>query len=135
MKLRATLPVIALILSLSLNASAAQTDQGYPKTAGHYNARVKWLKEARFGMFIHWGVYGVASGEWKGRYYGSGGEWIERIASIPLAEYKALGKDFAARSPPTSKGKTRIQDRSTGSSPMKKHAPCSSRSTRLSERY
>ena len=96
MQLLSTLPGLALMFSLSLNASAAPTDQGYPETAGHYDARVKWLKEARFGMFIHWGVYAVASGEWKGKYYGSGGEWIERIAAIPIAQYKALGKDFSA---------------------------------------
>ena len=67
-----------------------------PETPLEYEARIHWLREARFGMFIHWGVYAATSGEWKGKYYTSGGEWIERIANIPIAEYKALGKDFTA---------------------------------------
>ena len=66
------------------------------ETPARYAERIHWLREARFGMFIHWGVYAVASGEWKGKYYASGGEWIERIAAIPIADYKALGKDFTA---------------------------------------
>ena len=53
-----------------------------------------WWREARFGMFIHWGLYSVAGGEWKGKDYGKeqGGasaEWLMNSANIPGAEYRS----------------------------------------------
>jgi alpha-L-fucosidase len=38
--------------------------------------RMLWWREARFGMFIHWGVYSVPAGSWDGRQIGGIGEWI-----------------------------------------------------------
>jgi alpha-L-fucosidase len=32
-----------------------------------HDARVEWWREARFGMFIHWGIYSLPGGEWKGK--------------------------------------------------------------------
>ena len=40
--------------------------------------------EARFGMFIHWGIYSVAAGEWKGQDIDGIGEWIQFRAEIPI---------------------------------------------------
>ncbi len=61
--------------------------------------KLQWWREARFGMFIHWGIYSVLGGEWKGKDYGKemGGpsaEWIMRSAKIPIEEYKLLAKEF-----------------------------------------
>ncbi|HVS54075.1 MAG TPA: alpha-L-fucosidase [Opitutaceae bacterium] len=56
-------------------------------------ARLAWFREARFGMFIHWGVYAVPAGTWNGRH---GAEWIMNQAKIPVAAYRALAKDFTA---------------------------------------
>ena len=58
--------------------------------------RLKWFQEARFGMFIHWGVYSVPAGEYHGKPVEGYGEWIMHHASIPVAEYKAFAKDFTA---------------------------------------
>jgi len=57
-------------------------------------ARIEWWKDARFGIFIHWGAYSVLGGEWKGKDYGKevGGpsaEWIMRTARISKEEYAA----------------------------------------------
>jgi alpha-L-fucosidase len=49
-----------------------------------------WWREARFGMFIHWGLYSVPAGTWDGKQIPSLGEWIMNNASIPVADYKAL---------------------------------------------
>jgi alpha-L-fucosidase len=57
-------------------------------------ARLKWFREARFGLFIHWGVYAVPAGSWKGRPVSA--EWIMNRAKIPLAEYMPLAKQFTA---------------------------------------
>jgi alpha-L-fucosidase len=58
--------------------------------------RLEWFKEARFGMFIHWGVYSVPAGEWQGKPVGSIGEWIMKNGKIPVADYKGFAKDFTA---------------------------------------
>ena len=35
-----------------------------------YHARMQWWNEARFGLFIHWGLYAVGGGEWQGVDHG-----------------------------------------------------------------
>jgi alpha-L-fucosidase len=58
------------------------------------NPNLKWFKEAKFGMFIHWGLYSKLAGEYKGkRYYGSG-EWIMNQGKIPAADYAKEAKTF-----------------------------------------
>ena len=57
-------------------------------------ARIAWWREARFGMFIHWGLYAVPAGEWKGKSYPGIGEWIMFKARIPIAEYERLTDGF-----------------------------------------
>jgi alpha-L-fucosidase len=53
-----------------------------------------WWREARFGMFIHWGIYSVPAGIWKGQPVPSLGEWIMHNAKIPYEEYSQLAKQF-----------------------------------------
>ncbi len=56
--------------------------------------RMAWWREARFGMFIHWGVYSLPAGTWNGHQIGSIGEWIMNRAKIPVADYQAMAKQF-----------------------------------------
>jgi len=56
--------------------------------------RLDWWREARFGMFIHWGLYAIPAGEWKGRRIPGIGEWIMKRAEIPVAEYEQLAAQF-----------------------------------------
>ncbi|MCD6510701.1 MAG: alpha-L-fucosidase [Thermoprotei archaeon] len=53
-----------------------------------------WWREAKFGMFIHWGLYAVPAGVWKGRCIPGIGEWIMYRARIPVKEYEELAKRF-----------------------------------------
>ena len=53
------------------------------------NQRLAWWREARFGCFIHWGVYSGPGGEWNGKPFAGYAEHLMRIEKIPLAEYKA----------------------------------------------
>lgn len=76
-----TLPLLACSLSLLSPLSAERTD---------------WFQEARFGMFIHWGVYAVPAGEWQGKPVKGIGEWIMKNGKIPVADYKNFAKDFTA---------------------------------------
>ena len=56
--------------------------------------RLNWWREARFGLFIHWGLYSVAAGQWNGKDIDGIGEWIQNFAKIPNSEYNKLTKDF-----------------------------------------
>lgn len=56
--------------------------------------RMEWWREARFGMFIHWGVYAVPAGTYKGEKINRIGEWIMNRGKIPVAEYQAFAKEF-----------------------------------------
>ena len=50
------------------------------------DARMKWFRDAHFGMFIHWGVYAVPAH----------GEWYMNNGKVPVATYQAFAKDFTA---------------------------------------
>jgi alpha-L-fucosidase len=58
------------------------------------NQRMQWWREARFGMFIHWGVYAVPAGTFRGQKINRIGEWIMNRGKIPVAEYEAFAKEF-----------------------------------------
>jgi alpha-L-fucosidase len=62
------------------------------ETKSEYNARMQWWQEARFGLFIHWGLYSIPAGEWKGKT--EYGEWIRTSAEIPLEEYDKFVGQF-----------------------------------------
>lgn len=64
------------------------------ETPEQRDARMKWWREARFGMFIHWGVYSVPAGTYKGQQIGGIGEWIMSTAKIPVTEYRQFAKQF-----------------------------------------
>ena len=56
--------------------------------------RLDWWREAKFGMFIHWGVYAIPAGVWKGEHIPGIGEWIMLRAEIPIAEYEHQARQF-----------------------------------------
>jgi len=60
-----------------------------------HDARMKWWREARFGMFIHWGVYAVPAGVWNGVNVTNGlAEWIMNRGRICVADYQKLPAQF-----------------------------------------
>ena len=75
--LLARLLTSAAIASLTITAAA--------ETIAERDARMAWWREARFGMFIHWGLYSVAAGEWDGKPVPGHGEWIMNKAPSPSA--------------------------------------------------
>jgi alpha-L-fucosidase len=56
--------------------------------------RLRWFREAKFGLFIHWGLYAQLEGYYKGKPIRGIGEQIMRFAEIPVDEYKQIAKDF-----------------------------------------
>jgi alpha-L-fucosidase len=64
------------------------------ETTQQRDARMAWWREARFGMFIHWGLYAVPAGFWQGKKMGGLGEWIMCSGKIPVSDYQALASQF-----------------------------------------
>lgn len=54
----------------------------------------KWFKQAQFGMMVHWGLYALPAGEWKGERMPFIGEWAQSYFRIPSAEYGRLAAAF-----------------------------------------
>src|SRR5689334_25065985 len=73
-------------------AGGSQTRQPAPDSAKE--ARLSWFREAKFGLFIHWGLYSIPAGEWKGRRSLGLGEWIMFRTPIPVREYEQLATEF-----------------------------------------
>jgi alpha-L-fucosidase len=73
-----------------LGAGAAVAASGLPAAAARVDEqsdrarRMKWWHEAKFGMFIHWGLYSVV-----GRH-----EWVMENEAVPIGEYEQLAKQF-----------------------------------------
>jgi len=74
---RRSLPAALVVLGLLATAAAAAAQEGYKPSPENQKARA-WFQEARFGLFIHWGVYAVR-GE---------GEWVMHEKRITVPEYE-----------------------------------------------
>ncbi|MEK7728039.1 MAG: alpha-L-fucosidase, partial [candidate division KSB1 bacterium] len=80
--------VFCLMAFLLVAQTAQLYAQTHPETPAQHDARMQWWREARFGMFIHWGLYSILAGEWKGVSILA--ECIRTTAQIPLEEYDQL---------------------------------------------
>ncbi|MCX6998116.1 MAG: alpha-L-fucosidase [Kiritimatiellaeota bacterium] len=72
----------------------ASPDPYAHETPAQRDARMQWWREAKFGMFIHWGVYAVPAGTYDGRQIGGAGEWIMHQGQIPCARYQQYAQQF-----------------------------------------
>ncbi|MBC9798107.1 alpha-L-fucosidase [Sinomicrobium weinanense] len=59
-----------------------------------FDQRMAWWRDARFGMFIHWGAYAVPAGRYEGKEAKGIGEWIMYNAKIPVDVYEEYAKQF-----------------------------------------
>ena len=82
------------VLVASLAASARQQPPAASAADPMKEKRLEWFREAKYGLFIHWGLYAIPAGEWKGRRIPGIGEWIMNRAKIPVKEYEQLAKQF-----------------------------------------
>lgn len=98
---------VSLALGLACFA-AGDPPLGERESAAAREVRMKWWREARFGMFVHWGLYSGLAGTWQGKAVGASGgmEWIqERVradtdtyarAALPLFKPKpGFARDWA----------------------------------------
>jgi alpha-L-fucosidase len=88
--------VAALLGGLTLAGGAApvpQSEQPLPPDPAR-EKRLEWFREAKYGLFIHWGLYAIPAGEWKGKRSLGLGEWIMNRSQIPVKEYEQLAAKF-----------------------------------------
>jgi alpha-L-fucosidase len=95
--------LIALYLVAGCHEETKAASAGKPATVKTAAAKEKvltqdermaWWREARFGMFIHWGLYAVPAGTYKGERVNGIGEWIMNNGKIPVAEYEKFAGQF-----------------------------------------
>ena len=92
--------ILALLLGLSAPSLALHAQRlssnvtAEPETKAQRDQRMRWWREARFGMFIHWGLYAVPAGEYNGKRSDRIGEWIMEWANIPRADYEKFATQF-----------------------------------------
>lgn len=79
-----------IVLCLTVTISQAQTTSPVKDSL----AKMKWWNDAKFGMFIHWGVYAVPAGMYQNKQVKGIGEWIMNLGKIPVAVYKSYAKEF-----------------------------------------
>jgi len=93
--------VLAVVLILgvfSCQRAEEKSDETFEQrsalneTKDQKEIRMKWWREARFGMFIHWGLYAIPAGEWKGET--NHAEWILTTAQIPVEQYEKFAHQF-----------------------------------------
>jgi len=78
---------LLLVLFQSANYSFAQKSKAD-------DPKMDWWKDAKFGLFIHWGLYSVPAGVYQGKDIGGIGEWIMNNGKIPVAEYAKYATQF-----------------------------------------
>lgn len=95
------------LLAAAIPAARAEDDQArrapaieeLTPTAAARDARLAWWRDARFGMFVHWGAYSYLGGVWQGKTYGGYAEHIQRALKIPMEVY---AKEVVGKFNPTS---------------------------------
>ncbi len=81
----------SILLLFGCGTAIAQT--ALPaETKAEHDARMAWFRDAKFGLFIHWGVYSVPAGEWQGKT--DYAEWISEQAKIPMSQYEKFRDRF-----------------------------------------
>jgi alpha-L-fucosidase len=95
MKIRQSIITTVLGLTILATSAHAQTNRtDKVESKAQRDARMSWWRQAKFGMFIHWGVYSVPAGYYHGKPVPGIGEWIMNRGKIPMAEYQQFATQF-----------------------------------------
>src|SRR5580704_12756871 len=69
---------------------ASQSEPAKPESQAQRDSRarrIRWWQDAKFGMFIHWGLYSVIGHQ----------EWVMESEGIPIPQYEILAKHFTPK--------------------------------------
>ncbi|HEY7924688.1 MAG: alpha-L-fucosidase [Vicinamibacterales bacterium] len=86
-----------VVLALAAGGAAFAAPLGQapgPEADEAKQARLAWFREAKYGLFIHWGLYALPAGQWNGKRVPGIGEWVMFRAKVPVAEYEKLAAGF-----------------------------------------
>ena len=72
----------------------AETAPHQGETKAERDARLKWWREGKFGMFVHWGIYSTTGGLYNGKKLPNSAEWMMARGKIPIAEYEKYADQF-----------------------------------------
>ncbi|MDO6802009.1 alpha-L-fucosidase [Wenyingzhuangia sp. 1_MG-2023] len=91
--------IIGILANILVIQASFSQEKKWSETEAEKEERMAWWSDAKFGMFVHWGVYSAYGGEWNGIDYGKemgGGsaEWIYLLADIPKEEYEKKAQQF-----------------------------------------
>ncbi len=86
--------LIASFIVLLLFSCTGNQEKASQLESTDLEQKMDWWKEARFGLFIHWGLYAQPAGEWKGEEIPGISEWIMARAKIPVKEYEQMAATF-----------------------------------------
>ena len=88
--------ILSLLIPLMISPTmrAQSNNMLKPESKEEFHKRMSWFKEAKYGMFIHFGLYSQLGGEWNGEKVEWYAEWIQATANIPSSEYAALLETF-----------------------------------------
>jgi alpha-L-fucosidase len=82
----------SLLLGIFLSCQTIATTSSLAETPAEHDARMGWFRQARFGLFIHWGLYSVPAGEWNGNT--NYGEWFLEETKMPVSQYEKFANQF-----------------------------------------
>jgi len=80
--------------TIGLFASPEAQDDIKRDTSAQHEKRMAWFRDARFGMFIHWGLYSVPAGVWNGSDVPGAAEWLQYTAKVKPEDYEPLQRQF-----------------------------------------
>lgn len=98
MKKQLAFVLCLLLATVTVTVQAQDTiplKYGAQRIGKRTDAAMQRWRDNRFGQFIHFGLYSIPGGYWKGKYYGGAAEWIKSGARIPNAEYEKLAEQMS----------------------------------------
>lgn len=96
MRLQSLSSILAALTLLCPCVSNAQdkAESRVSESKAGRDARMAWWREAKFGMFVHWGVYSTTGGLYNGQKLPNSAEWMMARGKIPIAEYEKYAAQF-----------------------------------------
>lgn len=86
--------LITTLYLCGLTSIQAQNETINEETPAEFKQRMEWFTDAKFGMFIHLGLYSSLGGEYQGKQADGYAEWIQSTLDIPSTEYALLANSW-----------------------------------------
>jgi alpha-L-fucosidase len=94
MNIKINIVMLLLITAINNNVVNAQEKILNENTSNNEHHNIQWFKDAKFGMFMHWGLYSKLGGVWNNKNYYGSGEWIMNVAKVNVEDYAKEAADM-----------------------------------------